>query len=109
MQDCYNVMFKLNGVYSGNMIVKEDMMFAELVLNFCKNYNLENPTFYYQGNPIKSDSCRSLRELEIKNLSVIEVETNSFNNNRSNRNEANSFSKNTNQQSSLYNGNSHES
>ena len=82
---------------------------------------MENPTFYYEGEPIKSDSCRKLREFGIKNMSVIEVETNSFNNNRSQRNEkissnnnrsqrneTNSFSNNTSQKISSYNENSHE-
>ena len=89
MQDGLNVMFKLNGQFVGNMVVKEDMMFCELTYNFCQKHNLEKPTFYYQSNPIKIDSCRTLREIEIKNMSLIEVETNSFNNNMHQRTDLN--------------------
>ena len=56
-------------------------MFCELSYHFCKNTNIENPSFYYQSEPIKIDSWRTLRELGIKNMSLIEVETNSYNNN----------------------------
>ena len=101
MQAGFNVMLKLNGQFVETIYVNENMMFCELVFNYCRNHNLENPTFYYQSKSIKPDSCRTLRELEIRNMSLIEVKTNSLNNNMSQKRNSNMEKSNENQKNAL--------
>ena len=100
MQAGFNVMLKLNG-HVETIYVNENMMFCELTFIYCRNHNLENPTFYYQSKSIKPDSCRTLKELEIRNMSLIEVETNSFNNNMFQKGNSNMKKSNENQKNEL--------
>ena len=60
-------------------------MFAELANIFSTKANIDNESskFYYQDMPIKPTSCKYLGELGIENMSLIEVETNLYNSNRS--------------------------
>jgi hypothetical protein len=72
------VSFQLNGNPAGTMTVKEDMIFAELASNFCTYYGLKEdnkPTFSFNSNPIKSESAKTLKELGINQMAVIEVKT----------------------------------
>ena len=72
----YNIMFKLNGNNFGNMCVNEKMMFIEVVQNFnkCAQLKPENEaTFSFNSNKIKPESSRTLKDLDIKENSIIEV------------------------------------
>ena len=74
--NCYNIMFKLNGNNFGNMCVNEKMMFIEVVQNFnkCAQLKPENEaTFSFNSKPIKPESSRTLKDLDIKENSIIEV------------------------------------
>ena len=74
--NCYNIMFKLNGNNFGNMCVNEKMMFIEVVQNFnkCAQLKPENEaTFSFNSNKIKPESSRTLKDLDIKENSIIEV------------------------------------
>ena len=74
----YYVSFTANQKPAGCMCVKEDMMFAELATKFCDNYGLKEdnkPTFYFNSQQIKSESTRTLKELGIIQMSVIQVKT----------------------------------
>jgi hypothetical protein len=69
-------MFKLNGNNFGNMCVNEKMMFIEVVQNFnkCAQLKPENEaTFSFNSNKIKPESSRTLKDLDIKENSIIEV------------------------------------
>ena len=72
----YNIMFKLNGNNFGNMCVNEKMMFIEVVENFNKYAQLKpenEATFSFNSKPIKPESSRTLKDLDIKENSIIEV------------------------------------
>ena len=74
----YYVSFTANQKPAGCMCVKEDMMFAELATKFCDNYGLKEdnkPTFYFNSQQIKFESTRTLKELGIIQMSVIQVKT----------------------------------
>ena len=75
----FSIEFSLNGIHIGYMYVKENMLFSEVASLFFKNFPMvhENETtFFYDLNPIKSDSTKNLKELGIKNMSKIEVKIN---------------------------------
>ena len=61
--------------FEGNMFVVENMKFFELVQYFFKYFPMKEneATFYFNLNEIKSSSCKTLKELGIKNMSTIEV------------------------------------
>ena len=78
MSSGFFIMFSLNGVYAGSMYVTENMLFSEVVSHFSKYYPIryENEViFFYNLNPIKSDSNKKLKELGIKNMSIIDIKT----------------------------------
>ena len=78
MSSCFTIMFNLNGNSSGNMFVKDDMMFCEVVKSFSKFIPLkegDEAKFFFNSNEIKSDSSRKLKEIGITNMSIIEVKT----------------------------------
>jgi hypothetical protein len=92
MNSGFIILFSLNGVYAGNMNVKEEMLFAEVALNFFKYYHMKNEneaTFFYNKSQIKSDSIRNLKDLGIQNMSTIEVITKTPINNPFNPNNEN--------------------
>ena len=65
----FSIMFTLNGNFLGNMFVNGDMMFTAAVNNLYQYYpyiSAYQPTFYFNNNPIKADSCKKLNELEYK-------------------------------------------
>ena len=71
----YYIFFNLNG-FNCNVQAKKDKMFAELVLEFKKMAQLtdeDKPTFSFNGNQIKGDSCKTLEELGIFGGAVIMV------------------------------------
>ena len=75
----FSIVFSLNGLYAGSMYVTENMLFSEVASLFFQYFPMvhENETtFFYDLNPIKSDSTKKLKELGIKNMSKIEVKTN---------------------------------
>ena len=75
----FSIVFSLNGVYAGSMWVNENMLFSEVTFHFFKNFPMwhkNETTFFYNLNLIKSDSTKNLKELGIKNMSKIEVKTN---------------------------------
>ena len=72
----FSITFTLNGNFLGNMFVTGDMMFAAAVNNLYQYFpyiSAYQPTFYFNNNPIKADSCKKLNELGIQNMSIIEV------------------------------------
>ena len=74
----YYVSFLANEKPAGYMCVKEDMSFAELSTNFCKNFGLKEdniPTFSFNSQQIKFDSNKTLKELGITNMAVITAKT----------------------------------
>ena len=74
----YYVSFTANQKPAGCMCVKGDMMFVELATKFCDNYGLKEdnkPTFYFNSQEIKSESTRTLKEIGIIQMSVIQVKT----------------------------------
>ena len=78
MSSGFFIMFSLNGVYAGSMYVTENMLFSEVVSHFSKYFPIryENEViFFYNLNPIKSDSNKKLKELGIKNMSIIDIKT----------------------------------
>jgi len=82
MSSGFFIMFSLNGVYAGSMYVTENMLFSEVVSHFSKYYPIkyENEVFFfYNLNQIKSDSTKKLKELGIKNMSIIDVKTTPIN------------------------------
>jgi len=90
--NCYYIFFKLNGNFFGNMCVNESMLFCEVVINFTKYAQLKpenEATFSFNSNPIKSDSSRTLKDLEIKQNSIIEVTAKNIPNNNAQNNQAN--------------------
>jgi len=63
---------------SGNMNVKEDIIFAGLATKFCEYYCLKEdnkPTFSFNSTIIKLESTKTLKELWVISMSVIEVKT----------------------------------
>jgi len=79
MASIFLIEFSLNGIHIGYMYVDENMLFSEVASHFFKNFPMvpENETsFFYDLNPIKSDSTKNLKQLGIKNMSKIEVKTN---------------------------------
>ena len=88
------IVFSLNGVYAGSMWVNENMLFSEVTFHFFKNFPMvhkNETTFFYNLNLIKSDSTKNLKELGIKNMSKIEVKTNTPIDNSLNFNYENEF------------------
>ena len=78
MSSGFSIMFSLNGVYAGSMYVTENMLFSEVVSHFFKYYPMNNENefiFFYNLKPIKSDSTKKLKELGIRNMSIIEFIT----------------------------------
>ena len=76
--DGFNILFSFNGNYLGNMFVKGDMMMADVVTNLFKNFPLMSqcqPTFYINSNEIKATSCKTMKDLGMKNMSSIEIKT----------------------------------
>ena len=76
--DGFNILFSFNGNYLGNMFVKGDMMMADVVTNLFKNFPLISqcqPTFYINSNEIKATSCKTMKDLGMKNMSSIEIKT----------------------------------
>ena len=71
------IMFFVNGVSACGMHVVENMLFCEVVYQFCKNFSLKEneASFFFNSKQIKSDSTKKLRKLGIKNMSTIEVKT----------------------------------
>ena len=60
------------------MYVVENMMFCEVVLNFYKNLQIKKDnevTFIYNSRKLEPDSCKTLKELEIRNMSRIDAIT----------------------------------
>ena len=58
------------------LLLKDDAMFAEAVLTFFEKTGMnedDNPKFFFNSQEIRIDSYKSLRELGIKNMSIIEV------------------------------------
>jgi len=88
----YNINFKLNGNNFGNMWVNEKMLFYEVTTNF-SNYAQLKPeneaTFNFNSKVIKSDSSRTLKELDIKENSIIEVTAKNIPNNNAQNNQMN--------------------
>ena len=79
MKSCFIIIFDLNGGQKVNMYVTENMMFFEVVLNFYKNLQIKKDnevTFIYNNRKLNPDSCKTLKELEIRNMSRIEAITN---------------------------------
>ena len=76
--DGFNILFSFNGNYLGNMFVKGDMMMADVVTNLFKNFTWISqcqPTFYINSNEIKATSCKTMKDLGMKNMSSIEIKT----------------------------------
>ena len=76
--DGFNISFSFNGNYLGSMFVKGDMMMADVVTNLIKNFpwiNQCQPTFYINSNEIKATSCKTMKDLGMKNMSYIEIKT----------------------------------
>ena len=73
------IMFAINGVYAGYMNVTENMLFNEVASHFFNVYPImrgDGNIFFYKLKPIKSYSTKSLKELGIRNMSIIEFITN---------------------------------
>ena len=71
------ITFNLNGNFLSHMVVREGMMFCEVLYHFCKTLSLKEneASFFFNSKEIKSDSTRKLKALGIKNWSVIDVKT----------------------------------
>ena len=80
----YLIMFSLNGNDVGSMCVNEKMMFCEVSTNFMQFAQLKpenEATFSFNSKTIKSDSGKTLKELEIKENAKIEVTAKNIPNN----------------------------
>ena len=78
MKSGFIIIFNLNGEHKINMYVTENMMFCEVVLNFYKNLQIKEDnevTFIYNSRKLYPDSCRTLKELDIRNMSRIDAIT----------------------------------
>ena len=74
----FNIIFSLNGNFIGNMFVTGDMMFAAVVNNLYQYHpyiSQYQPTFYFNSNPLKPDSCKKLKDLGMQNMSTVEIKT----------------------------------
>ena len=74
----FNVKFKINESQEVSMTVLEDMMLAELVYNFSQKVGLKEEhkaSFNFNSQTIKADSMRKLKDIGIKDNSVIQVKT----------------------------------
>jgi hypothetical protein len=94
MSSCFNISFTLNGVFAGNMFVAENMKFCEVVKNFSDQLSLKKEneaTFFFNSKEIKTDSVKTLKELGISNMSLIEVKTKTPINNPYSQKGMNSF------------------
>lgn len=73
-----NVKFKINKNLEVNVFASENMMFCELIYNFIQKVGLKEEhkaSFSFDSNPIKGSSSKTLKEIGIKDNSVIEVKT----------------------------------
>ena len=88
----YFIYFKLNGNNYGNMWVNEKMLFYEVTLNF-SNYAQLKPEndaiFNFNSQAVKSDSSRTLKDIGIKENSIIEVTAKNISNNNAQNNQMN--------------------
>ena len=74
----FNILFSLNGGYTVNMYVNENMLFIEVAEKFYEFFQIkrnDEVIFIYNSRNIKPDSCRTLKEIGMKNMSKIEVIT----------------------------------
>jgi hypothetical protein len=74
----FNVKFKINESQEVSMTVLEDMLLAELVYNFSQKVGLKEEhkaSFNFNSQTIKADSMRELKDIGIKDNSVIQVKT----------------------------------
>ena len=72
------VKFKVNEKFEVGVPGKENMMFAELNYNFSEIVGLKEEhkaSFEFNSQPIKPDSLRKLKEIGIKDNSIIKVKT----------------------------------
>ena len=74
----YSVRFKVNENFEVIMAVLDTMMIAELIYNFGQKVGLKEehkPSFTFNFDPIKPDSQKKLKDLGIKENSIINVKT----------------------------------
>jgi hypothetical protein len=72
------VKFKVNEKFEVRVPGEENMMFAELNYNFSEIVGLKEEhkaSFEFNSQPIKPDSLRKLKEIGIKDNSIIKVKT----------------------------------
>ncbi len=60
-----------------NMQVTDDMMFAEVALKYFGKAGIDQvndqPKFLFNSKELKTDTCKTLADLGIKNMSRVEV------------------------------------
>ena len=74
----FYVVLNINGNMPFMMCVNEEMIFKEFVNIFYQNSGLNEdskPTFFFNSNPINSNSINKLKDFGIKAGSVIEIRT----------------------------------
>ena len=78
MSDSFKVKFKINNNAEVSMKASKEMMIAELVLKFTVKVGLKEEhkaSFFFNSNQIKVDSCKLIKDIGIKDNSVIQVKT----------------------------------
>ena len=89
MKSNFFISFSLNGAPVASMFVNENMMFCEVSQKFYENFDIKNKnevTFFYNKQQIKSESCKTLKEIGMQNMSIIEIKTKTPINNPNNPN-----------------------
>ena len=74
----FDVRFKVNGNFEVKISALGDMMIAELIYNFGQMVGLkekDKASFTFNFDPIKQDSQKKLKDLGIKENSIINVKT----------------------------------
>jgi len=74
----FNVKFSSNGSILGSLPGNEKMLLPELLMKFCQINGLgekDKVTFTFQSKELKVDTCKTLKENEITDGSIIEVKS----------------------------------
>jgi hypothetical protein len=76
---CFYITLTINGNYAGgSMLVTGEMKVCQVIMYFFQYFPWVQqcqPTFYFNSQEIKADSCKKLSELGMSNLSNIKVRT----------------------------------
>jgi len=74
----FNVKFSSNGNILGSLPANEDTLLPELLMKFCQINGLEEKdkvTFTFHSKELKISACKTLKEKEITDGSIIEVKS----------------------------------